>query len=186
MALPNCIQIAVSVALSAGSQGSLLFTKENQARLKIDMDEFGKKKTAEMISDGKRVKYAESPDTIAKAEAEASPATLSSRLTRMLSGPGVCLTYQNVSGVAPFRFHLVSFKASAAEKVSGRDAKVVSYTVAGLPGQDWNVTLWIDAETAMPLKRLAVPLGAETFRITERYEITLNPKIAAGAFQLPK
>jgi outer membrane lipoprotein-sorting protein len=170
----------------AKGQASLLFTKENQARFKVDMDEFGKKVTAEMISDGKRVKYAKSPDTIAKVEADPSPARLSSRLTRMLSGPGVWLTYDDVSGAAPFRFQLVSFEAGAPDKVGGRDAKVVTYAVAGLPGADWKITLWIDAETGLPLKRVVVPLGGKPGRITETYEVTLNPKVAAGAFRLPK
>jgi hypothetical protein len=91
-----------------------------------------------------------------------------------------------LSGPAPWGFQLVSFEAGAPEKVGGRDAKVISFALAGLPGADWNVTLWIDAETALPLKRVVVPLGGEAGRITETYQFTLNPKIAAGAFQLPK
>jgi hypothetical protein len=89
-----------------------------------------------MISESKRVKYAESPDTIAQAEADRSPPTLSSRLARTLSGPGLYFTYHDLSGRAPFRFDLVSFEAGAPEKVRGRDAKVVTYAVAGLPGAD--------------------------------------------------
>jgi len=105
---------------------------------------------------------------------------------------------------------LVSFEAGAAEKVGGRDAKVVTYIVAGLPGTDYHVTLWIDAQTSLPLKRVIVPIvgeqpkqphprkapirlkrlmvpsGREPVRITETCEFTLNPKIDAAVFQLPK
>jgi outer membrane lipoprotein-sorting protein len=187
----NAVQATVNLEFKANGkevkgQASLLFTKENQARLKIDLDEFGRKMTAELISDGKHVKYAESPDTIAKVEADPSPAALSRRLARMLSGPGLWLTYHDVSGAAPFQFHLVSIEAGAPEKVGGRNAKVVSFAVAGLPGADWSVTVWVDAETALPLKRVVVPLGGEAGRITETYQFTLDPKIAAGAFQVPK
>ena len=56
---------------------------------------------------------------------------------------------------------LVSFEAGAAEKVGGRDAKVVTYIVAGLPGTDYHVTLWIDAQTSLPLKRVIVPIVGE-------------------------
>jgi outer membrane lipoprotein-sorting protein len=104
----------------------------------------------------------------------------------MLSGPGLWLTYDNLSGAAPFRGQLVSFEAGAAAKVAGRDAEVVAFAVAGLPGTDWNVTLWIDAKTGLPLKRVVVPIGGEPGTITEVYEFTLNPKVAAGAFVLPK
>jgi outer membrane lipoprotein-sorting protein len=172
---------------SARGRATLLFTKENQARLKVDVDEFGKGTTAEMISDGKRIKYAESPDTVAKAAADPAPARLSTQLVRMLSGPGVYLTYQDVSGAAPFRgFKLVFFEAGDAEKGGGREAKVVTYAVAGLPGGDWNVTLWIDAGTGLPLKRVVTPIGGEPGSITETYTFTLKPKITAGAFKLPK
>jgi hypothetical protein len=87
---------------------------------------------------------------------------------------------------APFRFQLLSFEAGTVEKVGGRDANVVTYAVAGLPAADWNVTLWIDTETGLPLKRVVDPLGGESFRITETYQITLNRKVGAGDFQLPR
>lgn len=188
----SAVQATVNIEIKANGKGgkgkaSLLFTKNNQARLKINIDEFGEKQTAEMISDGKQVKYAESPDMIAKVEADRTPAKLSKRLVRTLSGPGLYLTYHDLSGRLPFWFKLVSFEAGAPEKVRGRDTKVVNYYVAGLPGaNDWDVTLWIDAETSLPLKRVMVPIEEGRFRITESYEITLNPKIAAGAFRLPK
>lgn len=188
----QAVQVAVRLEFRAKGKrakghASLLFTKGNQARLKVKLDEFGKKLTAEMVSDGKQVKFAETPDTIAKVEADPAPAALSRRLARMLSGPGLWLTYHDLSGSAPvWDFHLVSFERGAAMKVGGRNAKVISYMVAGLPGTDWNVTLWIDAKTGLPFKRVITPIGGEPGSVTETYEITLHPKITAGAFQLAK
>jgi outer membrane lipoprotein-sorting protein len=187
----NAVSVAVKVQGKAGDkaakgEGSLLFTKENQARLKLTVNDPGKKETVEMVSDGRRMKFARSPDTLARAEAERQRPKLHDVLTRMVSGPGLWLTYELVNGTYPVDFYLVAFESGAAEKVSGRDAKVVRYMVAGLPGADYKVTLWIDAQTLLPLKRVIGPLVGEDFRVTETYEFTLNPKVGAGAFQLPK
>jgi outer membrane lipoprotein-sorting protein len=190
----NVVRATVRLEARAGGKrveqgrASLLFTKQNQARFKIEIAAAGKKDAAEMISDGKRVKYAKSPETIVKAEADPAPAKLSGRLTKMLSSLGVLTTYDDVSGAAPVFevYHLVSFEAGAPEKVGGRDAKVVAYTVVGLPGTDWDVTLWIDAETGLPLQRVLVPIGGRPGQIIETYEITLNPRVAAREFRLPK
>ena len=45
-------------------------------------------------------------------------------------------------------------------------------------------TLWIDARTLLPLKYV---IGDDTGRLTEIYhEFTLDPKVDARAFELPK
>jgi outer membrane lipoprotein-sorting protein len=189
----TAVRATVRIEAKAGGKGamgraSMLFTKDNQARFKVEIDTPDMKEAAEMISDGRRVKFAKAPDTLAKAEADPVPARFSGRLTRMLSSLGVLLAYEDVNGAAPTfeGFHLVSFEAGTREKVGGRDAQVISYTVVGLPGSDWNVSLWVDAETGLPLKRVLVPIEGRLGQITETYEITLNPKITAGAFSLPK
>jgi internalin A len=173
----------------AKSNGSLLFTKDNKARLKTIGNESGKDVTIEMISDGKRMKSAESPETIANAQEEPTQTNLHSLLSTMVCGPGLLLTYEELSpGLVPLRFRLVYFNARAAEKVGGRDAKVVSYN-AILRGATAQITLWIDAETLLPLKRVIVVEGnekVEAIRITEICNFNVNPKIEAGAFALPK
>jgi outer membrane lipoprotein-sorting protein len=185
-----------AAARFAKGKGSLLFTKENQARLKMTVDEMGKKVTTEAVSDGKRMKFAKSPDVIARAEANPAPLLLHGLISTMVSGPGLWEMdegeYLNAAAAGFFKFavegiRLVAFEAGAPEKVGGRDAKVVSYMVAGLPGAtNYHITLWIDAHTLLPLKRVLVPVGSESGRVTETCEFTLNPKIPAGAFQLPK
>ena len=203
--------------MQAKGKASLFFTKENKGRLKMSSNQTDKEMTIEMISDGKRMKYAESPETLAKAEAERTPKILHDVLSTMVSGPSLWLTYDFLNVSAPGylehmseRIRLVSFEAGSPEKVGGRDAKVVSYIVAGLPGSDYNVTLWIDTQTSLPLQRVIVPIvgdppkqprqrkglrrlkrimlpsGREPVRMTETCEFTLNPKIDAGAFKLAK
>jgi outer membrane lipoprotein-sorting protein len=197
----NAIQVAFNIQIKANGKqargkGSLVFTKENQAQFKMTMDEAGKEVTAEAISDGKRMKFAKSPELIAKVEADPAPAVLHSLLGTMVSGPGLWLAYEgdylNAAAAGFFKravegIRLVFFEAGTPEKVGGRDAKVITYAMAGLPGAaDYNVTLWIDAQTLLPLKRLIVPVGSESVRITEGCEFILNPKIEAGAFKLPR
>jgi outer membrane lipoprotein-sorting protein len=197
----GAVQVEFKIELKANGEaargeGFLLFTKENKARLKMIVEEMGKKVTTEAISDGKSMKFAKSPGMIARAEADPAPQLLHSLISSMVSGPGLWLTdegdYLNAA-VPNFFQHavegirLVAFEAGAPEKVRGHDAKVVSYIVAGLPGAaDYHVTLWIDAQTLLPLKRVIVPVGSESGRVTETCEFTLNPKIDAGTFQLPK
>jgi outer membrane lipoprotein-sorting protein len=185
----------VSSVLSRG-KGSLLFTSENKARLKITVDEMGKKVTAEAISDGKQTKYARSPEVIAKAQADPSPLHLRELISTMVSGPGLWLLFEGeyLNGAAAGFFKrsvesigLVAFETGAPEKVGGRDAKVVRYMVAGLPGfTDYHITLWIDVHTLLPLKRVLVPVGRESFSLTETCEFALNPKVTRGALELPK
>jgi internalin A len=164
-------------------KGSVLFTKDKKARLKISGNAMGKEMTIEMISDGKRMKMAESPDTITKAEAARTRPDLHSLLSAMVSGPGLLHTYGDLSPGPPApTFRLVYFNGGAAEKVGGRDAKVVTYD-AVLLGETCQVTLWIDAKTMLPLKRLIVYEGnGKPGRLTEICNFNLNPKVDAGAF----
>ena len=101
-----------------------------------------------------------------------------------MSGPGLLQAYGDLSPGPPApTFRLAYFKAGAAEKVGGRDAKVVTFDAIML-GDTCQVTLWIDAETMLPLKRLIVYEGnqGKPGRITETCNFKLIPKIEAGAF----
>jgi outer membrane lipoprotein-sorting protein len=167
-------------------KGSVLFTKDNKARLKMSGNEMGKETTIEMISDGKRMKMADSSETIAKAEEEPTRAKLHGLLSAIVSGPGLTaydlLQVQN----AP-KFRLVNFRTGPTEKVGGRDAKVVTYKVILMGGAS-QVTLWIDAETMLPVKRLMVAEGddGKSCRFTETCNFNLDPRIDARLFVLRK
>jgi Tol biopolymer transport system component/outer membrane lipoprotein-sorting protein len=197
----KAVQAAFDIEIKANGKGAkgkgtLLFTNENKVRFKMTFDEMGKKATTEAISDGKRMKYAKSPEVLAKAETDPTPPLLHSLIGAMVSGPGLWLTHEgehlNAAAAGSFKaavegMRLVSFEAGVPQKFGGRDAKMITYMIAGLPGTaDYHVTLWIDARTLLPFKRVIVPVGWESVRITETCEFTLNPKIDAKAFELPK
>jgi outer membrane lipoprotein-sorting protein len=185
----KAVQVAFDVEVKSRRtegklKGSLLFTKDSQARLKMNGNDAGKEITIELVCDGKRMKFAESPDTIAGARAEAAPANLHDLLCTVVSGPGLLPTYDLLVPEAP-QFRLVAFNLGAAEKVGGRDTKVITMD-AVLLGGTCQVTVWIDAETLLPVKRLVVAEEENTIRATETCTFTLNPKVEAGAFTLPK
>jgi outer membrane lipoprotein-sorting protein len=185
-------------------KGSLVFTQDNKARLKMRVPEEGKDRI-EMVSNGKQMKVAYPPkETLAQTEALRTPADLHSLFSTMVSGPSLLLTYDMLNvpewfpergkytgpGRWPFRVVDFDFEARAATKVGGRNAKVITYRVLDLPGpgRDCTFTIWIDAESLLPLKRLMVfeGNGGEPGGITEICNVSLNPKIDAEAFVLPK
>jgi outer membrane lipoprotein-sorting protein len=151
-----------------------------------------------MVSNGKQVMlkpYAVMP--VFKEEATlATPRNLHGMLTTALNRMGVM---NSVLGMA----YLVSeadmaadpggtkldtweFNAGRDEKVGGHEAKVVSFRAGIKETKDAPaVTVWIDSKTLLPLKRVIVSKSAGT--LTEEYsEFTLDPKIGAKAFELPK
>lgn len=182
-------------------KGSLVFTKDNKARLTMRVPEEGRDRI-EMVSDGKQMKVAYPPEeTLAKTEAGRTPAALHDLLASMVSGPSMLYSYDMLNvpewfpdggkytGPGRWPFRVVEFEAGAPAKVGGRDAKVITYRVLDLPGPGAfagiTFTLWIDAETMLPLKRLLVANGPQE-PVTEICNVNLNPKIDAGTFALPK
>jgi hypothetical protein len=83
-----------------------------------------------------------------------------------------------------FRVH--DFKMGEAEKVNGRDAKVVRYRIDVNKMEEAEITLWVDSRTLLPVKRLAVT-DKDKAPITETYkQFKLNPKLEDKTFELPK
>jgi outer membrane lipoprotein-sorting protein len=85
------------------------------------------------------------------------------------------------------RMRVYDFKLTATEKVDAMETKVVRYRVGdGSERFDPEVTVWINAKTQLPVKR-SFTLKIEDARIVEHYrEFSLDPKIDAKAFELPK
>jgi outer membrane lipoprotein-sorting protein len=187
-------------------KGSLVFTKDNKARLtmRVPVSVAEGEDRIEMVSDGKQMKVAYAPkETLAKTEALRTPAALHDLLASMVSGPSMVQTYDMLNvpewfpdggkykGPGRWPFRVTDFEAGAPTKVGGRDAKVITYRVLDLPGPGGSggitFTLWVDAETLLPLKRLLVADGPEgPVSVTEVCNVRLDPKIDAGTFALPK
>jgi outer membrane lipoprotein-sorting protein len=192
------------------TKGSFLLTNDNKARLRVSGPfSFGVKGDAGfvLISDGKKFKLkgarlVRAPNGQAgfklggQTEGEIPKAFHAWRAAEVSRiGIGVMVlglpytlgdeTDPDAEGV---RMKVNDFRAGAAKKIGKRQAKAVHYRCGKGGNDDVEVTVWIDTETGLPLKRvyLAHP-ESEKIRITERYSATkLNPKVDAKAFKLPK
>jgi outer membrane lipoprotein-sorting protein len=195
------------------AKGSLLLTQEDKAQLRVRGHYYPGvqgKPSFELISDGKRFKTKGAKIGVASngipyidPEEEATAGDTGKGFHKIcavvLSRGGVgyffyTLPYwiQGDGGVDPdapeSKMTVYDFKASGTEKVGERQAKVVRYRFGKGGKGDAEVTLWIDAENGLPLKRVfSNPVGVFMGRFTERYAaFKLNPKIDGKAFELPK
>ncbi len=195
------------------AKGSVLLTKDDKARLRASGHYYPGVEgnpSFELVSDGKRFKTKGAKIGVASngipyidPEEEATAGDTGKGFHKMcavvLSRGGVgyffyTLPYriQGDGGVDPdtpeSKMTVYDFKASGTEKVGERQAKVVRYRFGKGGKGDAEVTLWIDAENGLPLKRVfSNAIGVFVGRFTETYPaFNLNPKIDAKAFELPK
>jgi outer membrane lipoprotein-sorting protein len=180
----------------ADFRGALLLTNDNKARLTARGDDVGEARRWEMVSDGKQVFLR--PYVVSGVEGDkeeetfATPRNLHGHLTRQLSSLGVYLNLPRLAAVvlsadSPDRkIRLRDFRVVAAEKLGGRDAKVVRYKLnLGGIKEEAVFNVWVDTKTLLPLKRLIVAKSWGT--ITEHYnDFTIDPKIGPREFKLPK
>jgi len=79
------------------------------------------------------------------------------------------------------------FKMGAADKIGDRKAKVLHYRHGKGGNDDPDMTLWLDDETGLPLKRVFQQPRGEKIRIEDTYNsLKLNPEFKASIFELPK
>lgn len=195
------------------AKGSLLLTQEDKAQLRVRGHYYpgvqGKPRF-ELVSDGTRFRTKGAKIGVASngipyidPEEEATVGETGKGFHKMcavvLSRGGVgyffyTLPYwiQGDGGIDPdtpeSKMTVHDFKASGTEKVGKRQARVVRYHFGKGGKGDAEVTLWIDAETGLPLKRVFFnPTGVFVGRFTETYPaFNLNPKIDGKAFELSK
>ena len=193
------------------AKGTLLLTDDNKTRLQVSGHYFFGVKgnpSFTLVSDGKKFKTKGAKFGIAtigrpfiepggQSEGEIGKgfhALLATTLTRggvgltVLALPTTTGADGTIDPDTPeSKMTVYDFKAGAAEKVGERQAKVLRYRFGKGGNDDGEITLWLDAENGLPLKRVfALPKG-EKIRITESYsEFKLNPKVDAKAFALPK
>jgi outer membrane lipoprotein-sorting protein len=81
------------------------------------------------------------------------------------------------------------FKLGQAEKVGGRDTVAIDYKLTLRDDPPLSATVWLDAKTHLPLKRVVrnYVKGGGGFTITETYStLTLDPRLDAKLFEFPK
>lgn len=171
-------------------KGTLAATSENKLRLQVN----GGKANATVhlrISDGARailkVEFDDPPPKLGK-----TPKNLTANYLNVVARSGVLpallphgYAYANEGGDYKVMFPVSGFKLGNKEKVGEREAQRLNY-VLGVKGQKttYPVTVWIDLETELPVKRLVSDGGLPWF--TETYELTLDRKLNPKMFELPK
>jgi hypothetical protein len=174
-------------------KGSLILTKDNKARLTVRGKVAGEAMDREIVSDGKHIAWKDNlpePPALAK---QTIPRKLHARLSALMTRAGVYGISESIAVANGYgedipasvqRVDAWDFKVGAAAKVGGRDARVVRCKVGRKGEGAGQATLWIDAKTLLPLKYV---IGDRNNHVTEIYhEFTLDPKIEARAFALPK
>jgi outer membrane lipoprotein-sorting protein len=153
----------------------------------------GEAMTMEAVSDGMKLVATITPP--GKSTTKPTPKTFHELLCKMVCRAGVSGTLFIIepAGPGPEKeadpdqvFKVSDFKAGKATKVNGRAARVLHYRVT-LPGQEpLDVTLWLDAKTLLPLKRVFAKTGMRPALTETHTEFKLNPKLGAKTFELPK
>jgi hypothetical protein len=172
-------------------RSTLALAPGNKVRMTMKGKGGGKEMEMEVVSDGKKLALHIIPPGQDKQEAALK--NLHALMGKMMSRTGslgaFSLLRDPPNAREPDKLVTVSdFKAGADGKVNGRDAKMLEYRVKVAGKQPAKVTLWLDAKTLLPIKRLVVPeMDRENARIWETYiEFTIDPRLDPKMFALPK
>ena len=173
--------------------GSLTFSEGNKSRLEMNANLTGKKSKDVMICDG--LKMAVLTDGVPKKTSDA-PKHLNEVFGAALSRSGLLLPYftayvpdKDKEFKIDEQFPVSNFKLGKKEKVGEQEAQVIQYTLSsGAIKFPLAITVWLDAKTNLPLKRIIVTMkGDEKLTVTETYsKLSLDPKIDPKNFELPK
>jgi outer membrane lipoprotein-sorting protein len=78
-----------------------------------------------------------------------------------------------------------NFKLGKVEMVGGRPAQAIEYQITSEKSPPMQVTLWLDAKTNLPLRRVT-RLGADALLTEDYATFRVNVPLEAGTFDLPK
>jgi outer membrane lipoprotein-sorting protein len=165
-------------------KGSLTFAEGNKARVEVT-GEVDRAAKYTVVSDGTKIVRlvdAGVPEQVN----EIKPQALREEILR---------SFGLVGGFAVLEFSFAKdkvkvsgFKLGKKEKLDGREAQVVEYEMT-LRKTTISTTLWLDAKTTLPVKRVVRvdKGGGDNYTATETYtKLTLDEKIDAKKFELPK
>jgi outer membrane lipoprotein-sorting protein len=174
---------------------SITLAEGNKARMTVKGTADGKDVGMELISNGKSLSMVETASGKGKGKDMDTPDRFSETVATVVSRLGLIGGFRSTvgrkgkDGKAPDVDKLIGvhdLKMGEAEKVDGREAKVIHYEVKIRNGreEEARVTLWLDAKTLLPLKRL-IQVDKDRVQITETYsEFKLNPKVDAKTFEV--
>jgi outer membrane lipoprotein-sorting protein len=176
-------------------KGTMILAQGNKARFEMEVEIEGKKQRTALVSDGTKMigdiaEEGKRPRDTPKKFFEVTIGFFKH------GGPvaGHVFSSSGPEGNETFaRFKPSAFKLGQKEKIGQRQAQVIEYklTLENAPKEAEKLTLseklWLDAATNLPLKRVFTGKLKKEFTYTEKYsEFTVNPKLDAKLFELPK
>jgi len=181
------------------SEGSLLVAEGNKSRLEMADDRGEVVAFIDIVSDGKKITTGAGvtgrPRDVLKWQNEAIQASFARAgvLVPLFARPG---PYKDTKDFKVADALLATdFRLGARTKLGAQEAQVVQYklVVHGLERAEdkqrrLEVTLWLDVQTGLPLKRVVVAKEDDMeYKMTETYmKLTLGGKIDPKKFELPK
>ena len=180
------------------AKGSLILADGNKSR--TEMENAGERQKADRVvtvCDGKKMAIIEAGATV---QAHDVPQWQNKALKAGFARVGITTTRlapladEGKDFKADEAFAVTDFKLGENGRIGLREARLIQYTLVtkGLDVRTgktrFAVSLWLDVETSLPLKRVVVPLeGDLEFTLTETYRgLTLDGKIDSKQFELPK
>ncbi len=192
--------LTLRFALAVEADGKTLFTlkgtvaiaRGDRVRESCDRTGLGPDTRSELIADGKRLRTTVANAREGKVTTIACPKGLGATFVKVLTytdhvSGWVFLDLTREQQLKPdAMFRIKDLKLISKEKVSGREAQMLSYSVILINGMTLPVALWIDVQTGLPLKRLTVfTNGGGSSRTTETFaEIRSNEKIDPRQFEV--
>ena len=173
---------------------AMTLAQGNKVRMKMNGTVEGKEMAFEVLSDGKSFQTVRAGVGGGQRGGGAAPDHFSEMLGTVLSRVGLigglkAHPRRGKDEKAPDlekMYGLSNFKAGKAEKVNGRQATVVHYDLKVHDKDETRVTLWLDADTGLPLKRTITADGGK-MHLTETYkEFNVNPTVDDKTFELSK
>ncbi len=172
-------------------KGTLTVGPNGKARLTANADFMGKTAKLEMVSDGKKLKMdAEGKPEPSRDQPKDWRTTLNVITARTGLTAGMLLIGRSSrdEGEGPFAtMKLSDFELLKGEKVNGRAAVVLKYKLTPKDKTPAVCTVWLDAQTNLPLKRTLYINEGGGVTLSETYSnFNLNPRLDDKMFELPK
>jgi RNA polymerase sigma factor (sigma-70 family) len=180
---------------SMDMKGQIFLGGQNKIRAEFEVNDNGKKIKIVEIADGNQ------SATIQDGKTKVRPLQkkMEKNLIYSLSHPGLTLPLLTVTKSGPGNeiaeadikklYPITEPKLGKAEKVGGKQAIVLNYQLQPNKGEEPtnHVTLWLDATTHLPLKRVvAIDTKPAPMTMTETYsDWSINGAIKPALFELP-
>jgi uncharacterized protein (TIGR03067 family) len=175
-------------------KGTMVIADGNKARFEMEVEMGGKKQKSTVVSDGPKMVG----DLFeGKGPSRNTPKKFFEETIAFFKHGGPVAGHvfsaeaEGVRSVATFKAS--AFQLGTKETIGKREVQVIEYklTLENAPKEEAKLSLseklWLDVEIGLPLKRVFTGKLKKEFTYTENYsEFTLDPKLDAKLFELPK